>query len=154
MTQEHPHPGHPYPDGTRYPADHVVAILNSRQQAERAAAALQAAGFPADDIVLLHGQEDHAKIRSHESFFTRWTRTLEPVVADAGRRFYTDALAAGKSVLLVYAADQAAVDRACDVLEHEGVYNKRAFRQWYVEDVPERLGATCPTALPETPATS
>jgi hypothetical protein len=132
MIQKHPHP-----DGTRYPADHVVAVLASREQAQDAAAALQASGFDAEDIVLFHGREDHDTITHHETFLSHLSRLLEPVTADAGRRYYLDALAEGKSVLLVYAPDQDTVDRACRTLEQHGAHNPRAFRRWYVEDLPE-----------------
>ncbi len=133
MTQHHPHP-----DGASYPADHVVAVLQTREQAERAASALRDAGFAADDITLFHGEKDLDKIKHHESLMTRLSRLVEPVAADAGRRLYLDALAHGRSVLLVYAPDQEAVEQACKILDQLGVHQKQAFRRWYVEDLPEQ----------------
>lgn len=130
---------HPHPDGAHYPADHVVAVFPTRQQAEGAAMALRAARFDPEDIVLFHGQDGLASINHHETIISRLSRVLEPVTADAGRRSYLDALAAGRSVLLVHAPTQEAVERACAALEQQGAHHTQAFRRWYIEDLPEHV---------------
>jgi hypothetical protein len=117
----------------------VVAVLVTREQAENAARALQSVGFAEDDVVLLHGQDDLATIKHKESLFAHLTRALETVTADAGRRLYMDALAEGRSVLLVYAPDEQAVERATTTLERHGAHHMQAFRRWYIEDLPEHL---------------
>lgn len=133
---------HPHPDGAHYPADHVVAVFLTREQAEGAATALQTARFDPEDVVLFHGQDGLATINHHETFFSRLGRVLEPVTADAGRRSYLDALAAGRSILLVHAPTQEAVERACAALEQQGAHHMQTFRRWYIEDLPEHLTST------------
>jgi hypothetical protein len=133
MTHRHPHP-----DGMHYPTDHVGGVLRTRTDAERAADALRAAGFDADDITLFHEPGDLAAMRKRETFLSALSSAFEPVAEDGGGwHCYLDALTSGRSVLLVYTPDQQAVERACDVLTHHGAHNKQAFHRWTIESLPE-----------------
>jgi hypothetical protein len=136
------HP-HPHPDGIHYPTDHVVGVLETRAQAEKAAAALRDVGFDADDVTVFHGQEDLATIRKKETFLTAFSRALEPLIEDGGGRDrYLDALANGQSVVLIYTPTQEAVERACGVLTAHDAHNKLAFHRWTIEALPETAADT------------
>jgi len=137
MTHRHSHP-----DGVHYPTDHVGGVLATRENAERVAEALRAAGFDAEDITLFHGRDDLAAMKRKDSFFSALSSAFEPFAEDGGGwHRYLDALANDQSVILVYTPDQQAVERACAVLCDHGAHNKQAFHRWTIENLPESATA-------------
>lgn len=130
-----PKPSHPSADGTHYPTNHVLALLDSAEVGEEAEAALVAAGFARDDIVRFNGPEGLQDIRSRETLLSRFGNLLDRLSEDGvlGREVYMDGLRAGQTLLLVYAPDDPSVQRARDALQAHGAHKLVALRRFTVE---------------------
>src|SRR5579875_946377 len=69
------HDDQPVMDGTTYPVDNaVVAEIDSYQEADAAAKALQQAGFASDTINVFKGPEALARIHERERELSPWER--------------------------------------------------------------------------------
>lgn len=128
---------HSTPDGTHYPTDHVVALLDSRDAGATAKAALVAASFAEDDIVLLDGQEGLQAIQARETLSSRLNHALHRLDEERGlgRQVYMDGLRAGQTVLMVYAPDDATVQQAQAVLKEQGAQQVVALHRWSIEEL-------------------
>ena len=128
-------PTHPTADGTHYPTNHVLALLDTAEVGAEAEAALVAAGFARDDIVRFNGQEGLQDIRSRETLLSRFGNLLDRLSEDGvlGREVYMDGLRAGQTLLMVYAPDDPAVLRARDALTAHGAHKLVALRRFTVE---------------------
>lgn len=128
-------PSHSTPDGTHYPTNHVLALLDSQEVSTETEAALIVAGFVKGDIVLFHGQEGLHDIRSRETLLSRFGNLLDRLSEDGvlGREVYMDGLRAGQTLLMVYAPDDASVARARDVLKEHGAQKMVVLRRLTIE---------------------
>jgi len=128
-------PSHPTPDGTNYPADHVLALLDSQDIGAETEKALVAAGFAQDDIVLFNGQEALQDIQARETLLSRFNHALHRLDEDKGlgREVYMNGLRAGKTLLMVYATDDASIERARDILIAHGGHKLVALRRFSIE---------------------
>jgi hypothetical protein len=129
------HHQHEVPDATHYPIDNVVALFESREAAESAKSALTAAGFDGGDIVLFHGAEGLRSIQARETPLTRLDAALDRLTQDEGvaRATYMNGLRDGHSLMLVYAPDEATVDRASAVLQRYDVTHLAALHKFTFE---------------------
>ncbi len=134
MSQPEP-PDHSAPDAAQYPTDNVVALFASREAAEATKAGLLDGGFAEGDITLYHGAEGLREIKSHQTPLTRFREALDRLSQDAGvdRDLYMDGLRRGHSQLLVYAPDDATVDRARPVLLAHGALRAGALHRFTFE---------------------
>ena len=129
------HPSHATPDGTHYPAEHVLALLDSRDIGAETEAALVAAGFTQEDIVRFDGQEALQDIQARETLLSRFNHALHRLDEDGslGREVYMNGLRAGKTLLMVYAPDDASVTRARDILLAHGGKKLVALHRFSIE---------------------
>lgn len=132
-----PHPSHPTADGTQYPTDHVLGLLDSQEAGAQTATALVAAGFAREDIVVFNGQEGLHDIQSRETLLSRFGHLLNRLSEDGvlGRQVYMDGLRAGQTLLMVYAPDDASIERARVVLKEHGAQKMVALRRFIIENL-------------------
>jgi hypothetical protein len=130
-----PQPSHPTPDGTHYPSNHVLALLDTQEVGVETEAALVVAGFAKDDIVLFNGEEGWQEIQSRQTLRSRFGHWLDRLSEDGvlGREVYMEGLRAGQTLLMVYAPDDASVERARAVLSAHGAQKMIALRRFTIE---------------------
>lgn len=131
------HASHPTPDGTHYPTDHVLALLDSQDLGAETKAALIAAGFAQDDIVLFHGQDALKDIQARETPLSRLGNLFDRLSEDRGlgREVYMNGLRAGNTLLMVYAPNDASVTRAKDILIAHGGKKLVALHRFSIENL-------------------
>lgn len=125
-------------EGTRYPTDHLMAIIRDKQGAEQAAQALHDAGFA--DVVLFHGRQALQTIEANERRESPLRRSWERVSVEMSdetdyRRQYLGALRQGHSVVMVYARQLAQVDQAVGILMAHRARAIQFFGRWTITDL-------------------
>lgn len=125
-------------NGTRYPTDHLMAIIRDKQEAERVAQALHDVGFA--DVVLFHGQQALHTIEANERRESPLRRSWERVLMELSdetdyRRQYLGALRQGHSVVMVYARQLAQVDQAAGILIEHQAHVIQFFGRWTIADL-------------------
>lgn len=109
-------------EGTCYPANHVVAVIDMRPDAEAAAEALRRAGFA--DVEIFQGQPAYMAIRDasrHSAVFIRaWRRVRDFGEEGELHQHYFSTLRDGGSYIIVFAetADQTQQVRDILVIHH------------------------------------
>jgi hypothetical protein len=131
---------HHTPAGLPYPTDYLVGAIDNAPEAERAVGDLQAAGFPADDIVLLHSGDvlDRMLIKEqHRGFFEKILYPLERWGTEEGLhagRFEQEALK-GHSVVHVYTPEERQMRQASEILRRHGAHHLKHYGKWAIEDL-------------------
>lgn len=131
---------HHTPAGLPYPTDYLVGAINDPKDAERAVKDLEAAGFPADDIVLLHSGEvlNRMKIKEqHRGFFEKMLYPLERWGTQEGLhagRFEQEALK-GHSVIHVYTPEEQQMRQASEILRRAGAHHLKHYGKWAIEEL-------------------
>jgi hypothetical protein len=125
-------------EGTRYPTDHLMAIIRDTQSAERVAEALHGAGFA--DVVLFHGQQALQAIEANERRESPLRRSWERVSVELSdetddRRRYLGALRQGHSVVMVYARQLSQVDQATGILVAHRAHVIQFFGRWTITEL-------------------
>lgn len=128
---------HPTADGTHYPTNHVLGLVDSQAVGAETVAALVAAGVARGDIAIFNGQEGLQDIRSRENLLSRFGALLDRLSEDGalGREVYMEGLRAGQTLLMVYAPDAASIARARDVLKAHGAQKMVALRRLVIEQL-------------------
>ena len=107
--------------GSFYPRHYVLAVFKSDTEAAAAGAALRAAGFVGDDVIVASGSdvaEHDAAVRATQGVLAKlgekWSRlyTDDAVVADTLMEYAKQ----GAAFVLAYAPEDVATTRAADVL--------------------------------------
>ncbi|MEP6832217.1 MAG: hypothetical protein ABJB74_02440 [Gemmatimonas sp.] len=107
--------------GSFFPKNYVLAVFPNHADGERAGAALGAAGFATEDVIVASGSdvaEHDAAVRSQQGLLSKlgekWSRLYTDEAADA------DALMKlaqqGAAFVLAYAPEEADTERATSVL--------------------------------------
>jgi hypothetical protein len=125
-------------EGTRYPTDHLMAILDNKQEAERAAQVLHDTGFA--DVALFHGRRALQAIQANKRRENPLRRSWERVSVEMSdetdsRRHYLGALRQGRSVVMVYAQQPAQVDLAVGILRAHQAHAIQFFGRWTIADL-------------------
>lgn len=125
-------------EGTAYPTNYLIAVLDDRTAAERATDALQGAGI--SDTFSFHGEEGLASIKEHarrESLLHRAWVAVEDIASEAGEYHheYLDHLRQGHSVVCVHASTKDEVERARVVLATHQAQAIRHFGRWAASDL-------------------
>jgi hypothetical protein len=114
--------------GVPYPTDYLAGAIDDATQAERAARALTAAGFGADDIVVLRPGEVVATMRikaHHRGFFEKVLYPLERWGTQEGMhagRYEQEALQ-GHTIVHVYTPEEVQMRQAALVLRHHSPHD-------------------------------
>jgi hypothetical protein len=126
-------------EGTCYPANHVGAVIDRREDGEVAAAEMRSAGF--SDVCLFHGEEAYASIRAatrHDNALTRAWRRLRDVGEEGEfHRHFLSALQQGNSILIAYAASAEQVDQARTILARHHAHGMHYLGAWTLERLAE-----------------
>lgn len=125
-------------EGTRYPTDHLMAIIRDKQGAEQVAQALHDAGFA--DVVLFHGRQALQTIEANERRESPLRRSWERMSVEMSdetdyRRQYLAALRQGHSVVMIYARQLAQVDQAAGILMAHRAHAIQFFGRWTITDL-------------------
>lgn len=118
--------------GSFYPKNYVLAVFKTDAEAAKAGAALSAAGFAAEDVIVASGAdvvEHDEAVRSQQGLLAKlgekWSRfyTDEAANADA----LMELAAQGSAFVLAYAPDEATTERGTEVLR---VFTPPIFRKY------------------------
>lgn len=126
--------------GAFYPKHYVLAVFADDATAARAADALRASGFAADDVVEAPGADivQHAKdARSEQGLLTRLREQWSKLYTDgsAASRQLVDLAGRGAAFVLAYAPEDAQSDRAAGVLRPLGPAVLRHYGTFTVTDL-------------------
>jgi hypothetical protein len=131
---------HAAEEAARYPTNHIIAVINDRQEAEQAAAAMRASGFT--HVELLSGQDSmrlvHQKMDEQNPLAKLW-EDMRKALTDEGasERAYLDELRRGRSVVMAHVANAGDADRADEVLQRYHAHTVQHFGQWTVTSMPD-----------------
>lgn len=124
-------------DFIAYPTNRVVGTVPGAADARAAIEALLHAGFPEEDIDILHGEGDLHRLDitgAEHGFLARFQRTLlraaAPVEEYAHLKHYVDDVRAGRFVILVHVKDRRKRYEAADILNEHGATFIAFYGRW------------------------
>ena len=123
--------------GTFYWKDHVVAVVDDPAEAERAVAALVAAGSPADGTLTLPGQEvvrRYEAFKAHQNPFQRLGAALASDEGEISDEFVDEARE-GHSLVVAPAAVPEAAAQVAGVLRAHSAHHIKHYRDNTVADL-------------------
>ncbi len=142
-------------DFIAYPTNRIVGTITDAADARRAVDALSAAGFRSDAVDVLHGEQDLHRLDPSgdaHGVFAQLQRALIRSAAGSEIKhlnWHVHDLRAGKSVLMVLAADARSRDVAARILHAHGAEFVGFYGRWAYESLPsgsesaqERIGDT------------
>jgi len=123
--------------GQLYPTDDVLAVMDDRAAAERAAGALREAGIPEDDYDVLDGAWVTEVMRTMEQGRGLLGRIAAAVAADDASYLQEFAKEAqqGRAILVVHAAEPDVRERVREVLAAHGARRMRHYGRWVITDL-------------------
>lgn len=129
---------HAAEEAARYPTNHIIAVVNDQQEAQRAADALREVGFT--HVELLSGAESlrkvHQKERAQNPLARLWESARESLTeTEASEQLYLDALQAGHCVVMAGVANADDAQRADDILRRYHAYSVQHFGSWTVTNL-------------------
>jgi hypothetical protein len=124
-----------------YPTNRVAGTIGDAENAEKAVAALVAAGIDRDAIDVLHGEKDLRRLDptgAEHGLFAQLQRTL----IRAGSEFkhlnhHVDDVRAGRFVVMVLARERRVRDVVADVLYAHGAEFVGFYGRWAYEALPD-----------------
>ena len=103
-----------------FPKDHVVAVLNTVEEADQAVQALQQAGYSADGIHLFHSQDFVNSIETTQQHASGLAKLLHTFQGSSDEGFagdmYTEEAHRGHNVLAVHEPKSDQTERIRDIL--------------------------------------
>ena len=122
-----------------FPKDHLVAIIDSMDEATQAVQALQQEGYNADALYLYSSQDFIRLFESsqqQESGFAKWLHTAQGS-SDEGfaGNMYLDEAHRGNNVLAVHEPKEKQTQHVCDVLKKYHSHLIKYFGTWAVTDL-------------------
>jgi hypothetical protein len=131
------HGGPPLSFGTLYPEGDVHAVIDDRDQAERAVQALRAAGIPEGDIDLVEGPwyaELHRNFLQHRSLLQHAESVIASLVSDHAKHFdeYAEEARKGHNILIVHATEPEVLEKVRQVLVDYDARLGRHYGHWTV----------------------
>jgi hypothetical protein len=126
--------------GFVYPLDDVVAVIDGRESAERAARSLRDAGLSEEDVELLDGPfvvEASRSLQTHSGSLQRIEAWLSTAFSDelAYAREYILEAERGHYLLIVHAQRQDVVERVRGLLHANGAHDMRHYELLTVTDL-------------------
>ena len=115
--------------GTYYPTGYVVAVVDDRDQANRAVQALRSAGVPTDQVRVMSGDEVLAIDREFKESQSFGQRLGGMLAADEGEAVqqYVEAAQRGHALVTVPAPELAEAQRINGVLAEHGAHGVRHY---------------------------
>jgi hypothetical protein len=123
-----------------YPTGWTLSVLGTAEDADAAAAELRATGVPAEDIVVISGDDVAAQIArlgTSSGFLARARRTMQFLTMDQlpDLHVYEVAVEDGHPVVGVSIADADARRDAIAVLRRHGAHFINRFGAWATEEI-------------------
>lgn len=127
-------------EAAKYPTNHILAVINDRNEAEQAVRALRDDGFT--HVELLTGGDSLRKVHQKESeenpLEKLWADAREALTeAESSEKAYRDALSIGHCVVMAGVASADDADRADDILRRYHAHTIQHFGQWTVTNLPD-----------------
>lgn len=125
----------PSAEGVTFPADHVVAAIPDRQEAERAIEALRQAGYGEQDVSLLRPDQVVRQEGAKEhNVLDRLLAMLRDLVTEEGldAQVYTKHAQHGDAIVSVHVPDAHQVDRVRDLLAAHHAQSIKYFGRWAI----------------------
>lgn len=125
--------------GALYPKNYVVGIIDDHQEAQQAEEAFKQAGYDANEVRLMEGQEVLQKVRQldeEKNWFQRFLSSFQGSTDETGAHIYQVAAKQGKHVLHVHANSQDEVDKISALMQRYHAHTVKFFGSWSVADVP------------------
>ena len=129
-------------DFIAYPTNRIVGTITDAADARRAVGALSAAGFRSDAVDVLHGEQDLHRLDppgdAHGVFAQVQRALIRSAVGSEIKHlnWHVHDLRAGKSVLMVLAADARSRDVAARILHAHGAEFVGFYGRWAYESLP------------------
>lgn len=127
-------------EAARYPTNHIIAVVNDRQEAEQAANALRESGFT--HVELLSGSDSlhlvQRKLDEQNPLAKVWESVRKALTDEgANEQAYLDELRRGHSVVMAHVADAEDAGRADEVLRRYHAHIVQHFSEWTVTNMPD-----------------
>ena len=124
-----------------YPTNSVIGVVDRREDARSAIRELKAAGFADDAIGLLCGTQDTQEVESETEeeagFWGKITRMIQEFgdVDQDHKEYHRQQLLAGHYLVTVHAGDDAARDRARDILKANHAHFINYYGEWAIDNL-------------------
>ena len=122
-----------------FPKDHVVAIIDTIEEANQAVQALQQAGYSADAIHLYPSQDFINSFENTQQQTSGFAKMLHTIQGSSDEGFagnmYLDEAHRGNNVLAVYEPKEDQTQRISDVLKKYHAHLIKYFGTWAVTDL-------------------
>lgn len=131
---------HAAEEAAQYPTNYIIAVVNDRQEAQRAVSALSDAGFSHVDV--LAGVDALRMIEQkmdEQNPLAKLWENLRKTLTDEGanEHAYLDELRRGHSVVMAQVANAEDATRAGDILRGYHAHIVQHFDQWTVTNLPD-----------------
>ncbi|HVU65894.1 MAG TPA: hypothetical protein VHD63_02135 [Ktedonobacteraceae bacterium] len=139
MTQAHDPKFPQTPSGALYPTHYVVGVIDNLQEARQAVRAFKDAGYDADEIRLMEGQEvlDKAQeLDENKNWLQRVLSSFQDTTDETGAHVYLLAAQRGRQILHVRANSEEDVNRISELMMQYHAHTIKYFSPWSVSDVP------------------
>jgi hypothetical protein len=123
-----------------FPRKHVVSVIDSLPNAEKAVQALREAGYDEKGIYLIHGQDFVEGLKETQQSASGLAKLIHGFQATTDEGFagdmYLKEAEQGHEVLAVYAPKAEEANRIRDVIIRYNAHLIKYFGEWAVEDLP------------------
>ncbi len=130
------------PAGSVYPKDYLVAVFDDLQDAEKAVQALRDAGFGAEDIRLLRGQElierfqNVENVEKKQNLLSRLASAFRGAEEGADTAAYLEEARRGHSILNVYAGKAERAEQISNILTRYHAHLIKYYGNWTITNLP------------------
>ena len=122
-----------------FPGKHVVAVFGALQEAEQAVQALVDAGYHAEDMALIPGQDVHSAFQEHlrkEGRFLQLMHHLQVTTDEGSLRELLEASARqGSALIALYVPQRKHIDEVSALLFNHGARLVKYVGNWSIEDL-------------------
>lgn len=139
MTQAHDPKFPQTPSGALYPKNYVVGIIDDLHEAQQAVQAFEQAGYDANDIRLMEGDEVLTKAQELDegkNWLQRILSSFQDQTDETGVHVYQLAAQQGKHILHIHADSPEDVDKISALMMRYHAHAVKFFSPWSVSDIP------------------
>lgn len=128
-------------DGSLYPKNYVVGVIDDLSEAKQAIEAFKEAGYSAEEIRLMKSEEAQqkpAELDRDKNVFQRFFSSFQGKTDETGIDVYQQEASKGKHILHVRADSDDEVDKITALMQRYHGHAIKFFGQWSVADMPPR----------------
>lgn len=141
MTQAHDPKFPQSSSGSLYPKNYVVGVIDNHEEAQQALQAFQKAGFPAEELRLMEGDEALQKteeLDKEKNIFQRFFSSFQGKTDETGVEIYRMNARHGRHILHVHADSDEQVEKIAALMQQYHGHAIKYFGPWSVADIPPR----------------